>query len=123
MSIKLRSMNFQNWLLDLPEESRNRLRAINMSAGSAEHIILALAFGIYDRHIRKVNQMITSLLVARLRAERAGKVLMVNRINSFMEEMHAAIDQTTGGSVPTSIRAGGSPCNRPVQAKLAGKLT
>lgn len=105
------------WLLELPEDSLHRLRLINMNTRSSSHVILSLTYGLYDPHIRRLNRMITSLLIARLRAERQGKARLVARINSLMEDMHMAIDQVTGTPPPKAAR--GSPCNRSVQVNLA----
>lgn len=105
---------FQQWLTSLPKDSLERLRVINMSTASSRHVILSLTFGLYDAHIRKLNRVITSLLIARLKAERAGKARLVARINNLMEDMHTAIDQATG--TPALKRARGSPCNRSLQA-------
>ncbi|MBX9685330.1 MAG: hypothetical protein K2X27_01435 [Candidatus Obscuribacterales bacterium] len=107
----------QEWLLELPEDSLHRLRLINMNTRSSRHVILSLTYGLYDPHIRRLNRMITSLLIARLRAERQGKARLVARINSLMEDMHMAIDQVTG--TPINQAARGSPCNRSVQVNLA----
>lgn len=107
----------QLWLMSIPQDSLDRLRVINSSTGSSRHIILSLTFGLYDAHIRKLNRMITSLLIARLKAERAGKLRLVARINNFMEEIHTAVDQATGTSaIKRDQRA---PCNRSVQTNLA----
>lgn len=108
---------FHQWLLGMPQESIERLRAINLSTGSSRHVILALTYGIYDVHIRKINRMITSLLIARLKAERAGKCRLIARINDFMENMHSAIDFATGTS--HEKLAGATPCNRSNRAQLA----
>ena len=97
------------WLRSLPPESIQRLRVINSSANSAKHIVVCLTIGIYDRNIRKINSMITSLLLTRMKAERSGRTQLVNRINTFMDEMHLAIDAVTGVSMP---RKSQQPCNR-----------
>ncbi len=87
--------NLQSFIASLPKDSIERLRHINLSTGSPRHIILTLAYGIYDRHIGRLNKMITGLLISRLKAERAGKIRLVNRINDFLENMHEAIDLVT----------------------------
>jgi hypothetical protein len=107
----IRQSGLHGWLAGLPADSIDRLRSINLSTGSAKHVILALTFGLYDRNICRLNKMITGMLIARLRAERAGKVKLVARINCFMEEMHESIDRATG--VGASARRSGNPCNRP----------
>ncbi|HEY9716456.1 MAG TPA: hypothetical protein V6C69_03225 [Trichormus sp.] len=109
--------SFHKWLIELPEESLHRLRLINMSTRSSRHVILSLTFGIYDCHIRKVNRMITHLLIARLKAERAGRLRLVARINQFMQTVHEAIDLATGVAAVEVAR--GSPCNRVRQANKA----
>lgn len=98
------------WLMTLPADSLARLRTINMSTVSSKHVILSLAYGIYDRHIGKLNRIITSLLISRLKAERAGRTAVVARINDFMEEMHEAIDMATGTA--GLRRKTGHACNR-----------
>lgn len=113
----LPALPFQQWLMSLPEDSQKRLRVINQNTASSKHVILSLTFGLYDGHIRKLNRMITSLLIARLKAERYGNSLLVARINNFMEDMHEAIDQATGTGAVKHAR--GSPCNRTIQAHLA----
>ncbi len=107
----IRQSGLQSWLAAMPADSIDRLRTINLSTGSAKHVILALAFGLYDRNISRLNKMITGMLIARLRAERAGKVKLVARINEFMEEMHESIDNATG--IAAGARRSGTPCNRP----------
>jgi len=89
-------LNLHSFIMNLPPDSIDRLRTINTSTGGPKHIILALTYGIYDRNIRKLNDMITGLLLSRMKAEKAGKVRLVNRINTFLETMHEAIDLATG---------------------------
>ncbi len=109
-------MLLQKWLLTLPEDSLKRLRKINSSAGSSKHVVLTIAFGLYDRHIRKLNKMITTLLLARMKAERNGNRELVARINAFMDQMHQAIDEVTG--IRASQKQDGQPCNRPANSML-----
>jgi hypothetical protein len=45
------SSQLHSWLMTLPTESLVRLRNINMSTVSSKHVILSLAYGLYDRHI------------------------------------------------------------------------
>lgn len=117
--MSLKPLYLKNWLMKLPEDTVNRLRMINSSAGSSHHIILALTYGLYDRHIRKINRIISSLLIARLKAKRAGKTLVVARINHIMGEVHAAIDQLTG--TDSAKHTSPNPaCSRPAQSKVAG---
>lgn len=96
------------WLKNLPPDSIARLRQINLSASSSRHIILTLAYGVYDRHIRKLNGIITGLLLARLKAERSGRDATISRINKVMEDIHLAIDQVTDTAHPKN----GGACNR-----------
>jgi hypothetical protein len=109
---------FRRWLQSFPKESMDRLRTINISTTSSRHVILTLTYGLYDPNIRRVNRMITGLLIARLRAERAGKSRVTARINEFMDDMHAAIDQATGTRAVKHSSA--PPCNRPRQAVVGG---
>ena len=101
----------QQWLMRWPEDSLQRLKHINTSANSSRHIILSLSYGLYDPHIRKLNRVITSLLVARLKAQRVGKVALVSQINKVMENMHVAVDLATGTTSRKVSQS--SPCNRP----------
>jgi hypothetical protein len=101
---------FGKWLVTLPDESIDRLRTINTSTGSSRHIILTLAFGVYDKHIGKLNRIITSLLIARLRAERAGKTSLVERINDFMHDIHHEVDVLTGTAA--NVRNRENVCGR-----------
>jgi hypothetical protein len=102
----------KTWLMDLPADSLKRLKAINASTGSSRHIILSLTYGIYDSHIRKLNGMITGLLIARLRAERAGNSNLVHRINRFMHNVHEAVDLATG--VNSKSIDNGNVCGRAI---------
>ncbi len=99
------------WLNSFPPDSIRRLHQINASSGSARHVILALAFGSFDKHIRDVNRLITGLLVARLKASRQGDLEKVSRINLIMEELHNQIDRLTG-----VVHHRVTPCNRPSTA-------
>lgn len=89
-------LNLHSFIVNLPADSIDRLRTINTSTSSSKHIILTLAYGLYDGNIRKLNKMITGLLLSRMKAEKAGKERLVNRINNFLEIMHEAIDLATG---------------------------
>ncbi|HEY9713499.1 MAG TPA: hypothetical protein V6C72_08505 [Chroococcales cyanobacterium] len=108
---------FRHWLQELPPQSIARLRAINLSTAGSHHVILALTYGIYDENIRTINGTITTLLLARLKAERAEKHSLVARINDFMNEMHESIDAVTGTAREASSEA--NACNRPMKPKLA----
>lgn len=109
----------QSWLIGLPADSIVRLRQINQSASSSKHIILTLAYGLYDANIRKLNRMITGLLIARLKAERAGKEQTIERINQYMEGIHEAIDFATDTDPLHRANKSGGPCNRPAGYKQA----
>lgn len=99
------------WLAAMGPESTERLRIINANSNSSKHVIIALTFGLYDANIRRLNRIITHLLVARLKAERRGDAKHVARINELMEEMHVAIDRVTG--VDRAKNQEGGVCNRP----------
>lgn len=116
-----RQAAFHQWLLAIPQDSLARLRVINTSTSSSRHVILSLTFALYDTHIRRLNRIITALLIARLKAERAGKTRLVARINNVMNDMHGAIDQATDQATASNAtkQARGSPCNRSAQRNLA----
>lgn len=99
------------WLLAMPPESLHRLRVINSNTASSKHIIQALAFGLIDGNIRRLNRMITHLLLTRMRAERHGKTQTIARINELMEDMHEVIDRVTG--VEREHFKNEGVCNRP----------
>lgn len=107
--------NLRRWMQSLPPESIARLRTINLSTSGSSHVILAVAYGIVDRNIRAVNRMITALLLARLRAERAGETKLVERINRFMDEMHESVNQATNSRPAQQTRE--RSCGRPLRAK------
>ncbi|MBX9570173.1 MAG: hypothetical protein K2X77_14845 [Candidatus Obscuribacterales bacterium] len=100
----------QQWLASMPAESLDRLTQINSHTGSAHHVILTLAYGLRDRYIGKLNRMIIGLLLRRMKAEREGNDKQVERINSYMKEMHELIDCVTG--VNTAINGDRAACNR-----------
>lgn len=110
-------LNLHSFIVNLPPDSIERLRTINLSTNGSKHIIVALAYGLYDGNIRKLNQMITGLLLSRMKAEKAGKVRLVNRINAFLETMHEAIDLATGTGHLRS--KDGIACK---SAKMAGRI-
>ncbi len=101
----------QQWLMRWPEDSLKRLKDINTSTDSSRHVILSLTYGLYDPQIRKLNRVITSLLVARLKSQRAGNAGLVAQINNLMENMHLAVDLATGTNSRRDSHS--SPCNRP----------
>lgn len=107
----------QSWIASFPAESIERLRLINATTGSSKHIILSLAYGLYDKQIRALNRMITQLLLARMKAERRGKTQAVKQINDYMEELHEAIDAVTK---ITSVRSSSqAACSRPTRIILS----
>jgi hypothetical protein len=97
------------WLAGWPPESVERLRIINRSHGSSRHILLSLGYGVYDKNIRKMNQVITGLLLARMRAHRSNQVRNIERLNALMEDIHVAVDVVTD----TQTGRHSTPCNRP----------
>ncbi|MBX9686105.1 MAG: hypothetical protein K2X27_05355 [Candidatus Obscuribacterales bacterium] len=104
----------------MPPDSLERLRVINQNTGSAKHVILTLTFGLFDPYIRRLNKMITGLLLRRLRAERAGDQEKIEKINDYMKKMHDAIDEVTG--VKTAINGSRNSCNRIGKEKLFSEV-
>lgn len=90
------SQDLRTWVKSLPDETISRLNAINNSATSSHHIILALSYGLCDSNIWKLNRMIIGLLLSRMKAERKSDTLRVERINAKLNELHHAIDDLTG---------------------------
>lgn len=117
---KIQTGRLQEWLDAMPPESLDRLRTINAHSATSSHIIIALAFGIYDSHIRRLNRMITHLLLSRMKAERQGNEQVVARINGLMEQMHLIVDRVTGIQRPPSEN--GQVCNRPGRKNTANQL-
>lgn len=103
------------WLASMPPDSLERLKQINSHTGSAHHVILTLAYGLRDRYINKLNRMIIGLLLRRMKAEQSGNEKQVERINSYMKEMHELIDNITG--VNTAINGDRAACNRTKSAR------
>jgi hypothetical protein len=101
------------WLYSFPPESIQRLAAVNNAAGSAKHVLLALAFGMYDQHVRKLNGVIIGLQVRRLRAERTHDAQVIESIQQKLGDLHHAIDWITGTTPLFSEREGEiAACNR-----------
>lgn len=90
------AQDIRSWLRSLPSETVARLNAINNSATSSHHIILALSYGMCDSNIWKLNRMIIGLLLSRLKAEQRADTLRIERINAKLNELHHAIDDLTG---------------------------
>lgn len=102
-------IGFTSWLNGFPPSSILRLRAINTSTSSSRHIILALAYGLTDFRIAKLNGLITGLMLRRLQAERHGDGKRVERIEKVLQSLHVAVDSVTG--FPASeIHADGQIC-------------
>lgn len=98
------------WITSMPAESLERLKTINENTGSARHVILTLAYAICDGNIRRLSRMITGLLLSRMRAERKGEQVLVERINDYMKEMHECIDDVT--AVHRAKNGSRHACNR-----------
>ncbi len=98
------------WLEKMPVESLERLRRINESTGSAKHVVLTIAFSLYDSNIRSIGRMITGLLIKRMQAEQVGSAIQVERINEYMLQMHESIDEVTG--VHRALNGPRHACNR-----------
>ena len=118
VKLEMPAAGLHAWLLAMPPASLQRLRVINSNTASSKHIIQALAFGLIDGNIRRLNRMITHLLLTRMRAERQGKTQTIARINGLMEDMHEIIDCVTGIE-RTSCKSEGV-CNRP-KKRLDGR--
>jgi hypothetical protein len=112
MNTTTHEQSLLRWLSAFPPDSRERLLKVNMAATTAAHVILALTYGMYDPHIRKLNQVIIKLQVGRLRAERKGNVAEYDRIQCKLEELHVAIDAVTG----VQMRAQPA-CNRVMRSR------
>lgn len=101
------------WLHSFPPESIHRITTINNAAGSAKHVLLALAFGVYDTHVRKLNNVIIGLQVRRLRAERHHDARTIEVIQNKLNDLHHAIDWVCG-TIPLFTERPGeiAACNR-----------
>lgn len=99
------------WMATFPPESRERLRRINLAATSSNHVVLAVAYGLFDPSIRAINRMITNLLLLRMRLERIGDCLRAERVERKLTELHTAIDLITG--VKREAGAHHEACRRP----------
>jgi hypothetical protein len=87
---------FLSWLEEFPPPSKQRLHAINASTSSSRHIILALAYGLTDFHIARLNGLITGLMLRRMQAERRGDNNRIAKIEKVLHALHVAIDKVTG---------------------------
>lgn len=113
-------VGFTKWLEAFPPVSRGRLHAINTSTSSSRHIILALAYGLTDFHIARLNGLITGLMLRRMQAERRGDERRIVRIEKVLHSLHKAIDRVTGYEASTIhndgqvCRARTAPAAKPV---------
>ena len=87
---------FYIWINRFPIDSLNRLKKINAAATSSGHIVLTLSFGLIDPNIRALNRIITAFMLLRLKCEREGDQLRIQRMETKLEELHSAIDTITG---------------------------
>ena len=83
------------WLENVNGVTIERLRKINSAADSPMHIVLTLTFGVYDKHINRINRTIASLMLSRMTAQRKGQLDRVRRINSVLEQIHDIVDRKT----------------------------
>lgn len=109
---------FTNWLEAFPPQSILRLKAINASTSSSRHIILALAYGLTDLRIAKLNGLITGLLLRRMQAQRQGDTRRVERIEKVLHALHKAIDKVTGFEAST-MHGDGQICKSRTKQKSA----
>jgi|GEM_PF-3419112 len=111
-------VGFTTWLEGFPDSSILRLKAINTSTSSSRHIILALAYGLTDFRIAKLNGLITGLMLRRMQAERRGDSKRIERIEKVLHSLHLAIDKVTG--FPASkIHGDGQICRARTTVKKA----
>lgn len=109
---------FTTWLNGFPPSSILRLRAINTSTSSSRHIILALAYGLTDFRIAKLNGLITGLMLRRMQAQRRGDGKRIERIEKVLQSLHVAIDRVT--EFPASeIHGDGQICRARSRVKKA----
>ncbi len=109
---------FASWLGAFPKPSILRLRAINTSTSSSRHIILALAYGLTDLRIAKLNGLITGLMLRRMQAERRGDSNRIERIEKVLHALHQAIDTVTGFEA-SKVHGDGQICRARTKAKRA----
>ncbi len=114
MTTELRSaIAFYKRLAALPLDSSRRLKHINDAADTADHVLLAIRYGVVDSNIRRLNKTIIGLLLSRFRAERSSNHALVKRINDVMLGLHLAIDWMTGAQPVYSLQhIERSSCNR-----------
>lgn len=109
---------FTDWLAEFPSQSILRLKAINTSTSSSRHIILALAYGLTDLRIAKLNGLITGLMLRRMQAQRRADTRRVERIEKVLHALHKAIDKVTGFEAST-IHGDGQVCQSRTKQKSA----
>ncbi len=101
-----------DWLNSFPQESQSRLYQINHASTSASHIVLALGYGIYDSHIRKLNRLIIGLMLSRMKAERSDNDAVIANINKTLQDLHDSINRVTGLTPVVPDGACQSPAKR-----------
>ncbi len=85
-----------SWLSAFPGASIEKLRRINQASTSSRHIILAITYGLTDRHLASVNKLIIGLMVARHKAGRMHDQRLEGRIEVNLKALHRAINALVG---------------------------
>lgn len=117
-SVSSAEAGFTAWLEGFPHSSILRLKAINTSTSSSRHIILALAYGLTDLRIAKLNGLITGLMLRRMQAERRGDSVRIERIEKVLQSLHLAIDKVTGFEA-SKVHGDGQVCRAVTKSKKA----
>lgn len=117
-SVRSAEAGFTAWLEGFPNSSILRLKAINTSTSSSRHIILALAYGLTDFRIAKLNGLITGLMLRRMQAERRGDKTRIERIEKVLHSLHLAIDKVTGFEA-SKVHGDGQVCRAVTKSKKA----
>lgn len=117
-SVSSAEAGFTAWLEGFPNSSILRLKAINTSTSSSRHIILALAYGLTDLRIAKLNGLITGLMLRRMQAERRGDSVRIERIEKVLHSLHLAIDKVTGFEA-SKVHGDGQVCRAVTKSKKA----
>jgi hypothetical protein len=117
-SVSSAEAGFTAWLEGFPNSSILRLKAINTSTSSSRHIILALAYGLTDLRIAKLNGLITGLMLRRMQAERRGDSVRIERIEKVLHSLHLAIDKVTGFEA-SRVHGDGQVCRAVTKSKRA----
>lgn len=84
------------WLSAFPGASIEKLRRINQASTTSRHIILAITYGLTDRHLASVNKLIIGLMVARHKACRVHDQRLEERIEANLKALHRAINALVG---------------------------